>query len=152
MGRCRRFQFALCVLSLVPFTGFLHGCGGALPTGQLVGVWRVGFVDPSFGPATIELILMNNGTFQQQTAFQAGALVTIFGTYRVFTNESLLRLDIQRGEPSQTCGPLGCTPIIFPAGESYIFSLPNGNTLQLQLVNCNPATGAVCNFSYQRIV
>lgn len=147
---CLRILFT--ILLLVPLSGGLGGCAGAIPSGQLVGVWRASFVDPNLGPAAVELILMNDGTFVQQTAYQAGALVTIFGTYRIFTNESLLRLDIQRGEPAQSCGPLGCTPIIYPAGESYIFSLPNGTTLQLQLANCNPAAGGICTFNYQRIV
>ncbi|MBK9120227.1 MAG: hypothetical protein IPM18_11590 [Phycisphaerales bacterium] len=127
------------------------GAGGG-PTGALVGVWRAQFVDPLFGPGQVELVLMANGTFSQQTIYQAGSLVTIFGTFRVFPTEALLRLDIQRGEPAETCGPLGCTPILYPAGESYGFTLLNNGQLVLQNINCNPAAGLVCVFNFVRVV
>ena len=131
-------------------SGLSVGAGGG-PPAALLGVWRASFVDPLYGPGAVELILMNNLTFQQQTVYQAGGLVTLFGTYRVFPSEALLRLDIQRGEPAQACGPLGCTDIIYPAGESHGYTLIDANTLILQNVNCAPETGAVCEFDYIRV-
>jgi hypothetical protein len=125
---------------------------GGGPPAALIGVWRAPFTDPQFGPAQVELILQQDGSFLQQTAYQSGALVTLFGTYRVFTAETLLRLDIERGEPAQACGPLGCTDILYPAGESYAYTLVNNDALQLTLINCDPNNPAsVCTFNYARI-
>ena len=145
-------RMILPLVGIPVLTSLVAGCGGGGPPAALPGVWRATFTDPFFGPAAVELILMGNGRFQQQTSYQAGALVTIFGTFRVFPNESLLRLDIERGEPSQTCGPLGCTDIIYPAGESHGYTLVNNNTLILQNVNCVPGAGLVCIFNYVRVV
>ncbi len=75
------------------FMVFCSGCGGGGPPAALVGVWRSAFVDPTFGPGVVELVLMSNGQFQQQTQYQAGALVTIFGTFRVFPGEALRKGD-----------------------------------------------------------
>lgn len=133
-----------------PLTGTEVGAGGGAPQ-LLTGVWRADFIDPTFGPGTVELILMANGQFQQQTAYAAGSLVTLFGSYRVFTNEALLRLDIARGEPAQACGPLGCTNIIYPAGESYGYTLTGPGALTLQNLNCVPGTSGVCVFNYARV-
>lgn len=149
----RRLKSAVFATSFSMIAAGFGGCGvaagGGLP-GSLIGVWRAIFLDPTFGPGQIELILMNNGQFQQQTIYQAGAIVTIFGTFRVFPDQPLLRLDIQRGEPSQTCGPLGCTQIIYPAGESYGYTLNADGTLTLQNINCVPGAGGVCVFNYTR--
>lgn len=139
---------ALSIPGGCPAAGVQGGLGG-LPQ-ALVGVWRSQFNDPIWGPGTVELILMSNGGFQQQTAYAAGSLVTIFGTFRVFPDQSLLRLDIQRGEPRQTCGPLGCTDIIYPAGESHTYSIADVNTLVLTNINCIEGTGQVCTFVYGR--
>jgi hypothetical protein len=154
--RCHRAALAglLCAGALALQLG---GCpaagpddaGGGAP-GALTGVWRSGFSDPFFGGASIELILQNNGSFQQQTLYAAGSLVTIFGTFRVFPDQALLRLDIERGEPTQSCGPLGCTPILYPAGESYGYSLNSDGTLTLLNLNCAPGQGGACALVYGR--
>ncbi|MGE0481240.1 MAG: hypothetical protein AB7Q17_12280 [Phycisphaerae bacterium] len=125
--------------------------GGGNPA-ALVGVWRTSFVDPLFGPASVELILQSDGSFQQQTFYTAGSLITIFGTFRVFSSEALLRLDILHGEPSESCGPLGCTPILYPAGESHGFTLNGDGTLTLQNLNCAPGEGGACVLTYGRAV
>jgi hypothetical protein len=148
--RYRLLVGGLAVLLLSSLSGGCPAPGGGGPPAALVGVWRANFVDPNFGPATVDLILMQDGSFQQQTAYQIGSLITIFGNYRVFPNETLLRLDIERGEPSETCGPLGCTDIIYPAGESYTYTVVDANNLQLTNINCDPNTGAVCTFNYSR--
>lgn len=144
-----RRRTALVVMA-VTFCG-TAGCGGGGPAGTLVGVWNAAFNDPAFGPGTVQLILRADGTFQEQYAYQAGSLITVFGTFRVFENEGLLRLDIIRGEPSQSCGPLGCTDIIYPAGESYGYTLLDANTLLLNVANCDPNV-TVCSFTHQRQV
>jgi hypothetical protein len=150
MYRVQRLFFAA---AFVILTVLFLGCGGggnrAGGGGNLVGVWRAAFADPNFGPGQVELILQSNGQFQQQTAYQAGSLVTIFGTFRTLPG-GILRLDIQRGEPTQFCGPLGCSPILYPAGETHSYSLPDNNALILQPVGCVPGT-AVCQFNYQRV-
>jgi hypothetical protein len=137
------------VLAVVALSGCGGGGGGGAQAGSLPGVWRAQFVDPNFGPAQVELILQSNGQFQQQTAYLVGSLVTIFGTFRTLPG-NILRLDIQRGEPAQTCGPLGCSPVLYPAGETHGFNLNRNNTLTLQPVGCNPGV-SVCRFDYQRI-
>lgn len=152
MSRHRTGRIFLAGAVLGGLLATMAGCGAGGPSGALVGVWRAQFVDPTFGAGTVDLILMQDGTFQQQTAYQAGSLVTIYGTYRVFEAEGLLRLDIERGEPAEACGPLGCTDIIYPAGESYGYSLVDANTLVLRNINCVEGTGAVCTFNYGRTV
>jgi len=126
----------------------LSGCGGGGPPTSLIGVWDAQFVDPFFGPGAVQLILQANGRFQQQTVYAAGSLVTIVGTFRVFPNEALLRLDIEDGFPDEFCA-LECTPILYPAGESHGYTLVDNNTLVLQPVNCVPGAG-VCVFNYTR--
>lgn len=143
-------RIRLWLLPLMSLIG-AAGCGGGGPAGALVGVWNASFNDPTFGPGTVQLVLMANGTFQEQYAYQAGSLITVFGTFRVFENEGLLRLDITRGEPSQTCGPLGCTQIIYPAGESYGYTLLDANTLLLQIANCDPNVSP-CSYMHLRQV
>ena len=77
-----------------PFMVFCGGCGGGGPPAALVGAWRSAFVDRTVGPGVVELVLTNHGQFQQQTQYKAGALVTIFGTFRVFPGEALSKGDM----------------------------------------------------------
>jgi hypothetical protein len=127
------------------------GCGTGGPPLALPGVWRGQFNDPTFGSAAVELILMTDGSFLQQTAYQGGALVTIYGTYQVMPEIGRLRLNVQRGEPAQACGPLGCTNIIYPS-ESHSYSLTSATTLTLQNVNCTPSPVTVCVINYTKVV
>ncbi|MEK6643017.1 MAG: hypothetical protein AABZ08_03850 [Planctomycetota bacterium] len=121
------------------------GLGG--PPAALLGTWRAQFVDPTFGAGQVELIIMADGTFQQQTIYAAGALVTIFGTVRVLPDQAILRLDTQGGVPQQACGPLGCTDILYP-GETHNYSLPNANNLTTHNINC---AANACTYNYVRI-
>lgn len=80
------------VLAAVMALG-LSGCGGGGGTpNAFPGVWRSQFVNSTFGPGLVELAILPNGTFTQQTAYSAGSLVTIFGTWRVVGN--VFRLDV----------------------------------------------------------
>lgn len=157
-GRHSRFGRRSGVWAFVAALPLLMGQTCGIPTGGLggppaglVGVWRTSFVDPIAGPANVELILMQTGEFLQQTSYQSGALVTIYGTYS-FPAAGVLRLKIDRGEPEQFCGPVECTKILYPNGETHNYSLVNATTLMLQLVNCDPTAGNVCTFTYTKVV
>jgi len=76
-------------------------------------------------------VLQPNGSFSHQTR-TAGALVTIWGKYRIFADQEMIRLDIESYEPKEWCGPLGCQEITMPAGETHRYSLPDQDTLILQ--------------------
>ena len=141
MNRVFLFCAALLAALLLP------GCGGGgTPGGGLTGVWRAVYNDPTFGTSNIELILQGNGNFQQQTLSGTGAVITIFGKWQTLPG-SVLRLNIERGEPTQTCGPLGCTKVLYPAGETHIYALTS-TALQTNLASCsaNPA----CQINYVR--
>ena len=136
----------LSMLALAAATLALAGCGGGGSPGGLPGVWRAVYNDPTFGTSQVELILQGNGNFQQQTLSGTGAVITIFGNWQTLPG-SVLRLNIERGEPTQTCGPLGCTKVLYPAGETHIYAV-TGATLQTTLASCsaNPA----CQINYAR--
>jgi hypothetical protein len=129
----------------------LAGCNqpnlGA-PNGQFQGVWNSTFTDPTFGQVASQLIMQANGSFQKQDhGLQTGALITTYGNFQVYADQKLLRLNIDRGEPTETCGPLGCNPIIYPKGESYTYGFTDANTLQLHFFYCQPDQ---CNYTYKR--
>ncbi|MGC4045902.1 MAG: hypothetical protein QM758_19090 [Armatimonas sp.] len=125
----------------------MSGCGGGGGTpNTFPGVWRSQFVNSTFGPGLVELAIQSNGSFSQQTTYARGSLVTIFGTWRVVGN--VFRLDVQRGEPRQFCGPLGCTDILYPS-ESHIYTFNGPNAMHLSNAACsgNPD----CEFTYGRV-
>ncbi len=125
----------------------MTGCGGGGGTpNAFPGVWRSQFVNSTFGPGLVELAILPNGTFTQQTAYSRGSLITIFGTWRVVGN--VFRLDVQRGEPRQFCGPLGCNDILYPS-ESHLFTFNGPNTLQLNNASCS--ANPDCQFTYGRV-
>jgi len=101
-----------------------------------VGGWRAETTILDY-PAVVELVVQPNGSFSQQTQ-TAGSLITIWGKYRVFADQQIIRLDIENYAPKQWCGPLGCQQITMPAGETHRYSFPDRNTLVLQ----NTAGGA----------
>ena len=134
LGRKLLVSVALAATVVVPVA--CDQSSGAT-SGRLVGVWRASFTDPLVGAAVVELNLMQDGSFLQQTSYQIGALVTIYGRWNTQVNGTQLRLNIDRGEPTQSCGPLGCTPITYPKGETHAFTF-QGNTLTLRPVACVP--------------
>lgn len=127
----------------------LAGCNQAgSPNGQFFGVWNAAYTDPNFGRVNSQLILQQNGSFQRQdVGLDTGALTTIYGNFQVFPDQKLLRLNIDRGEPTEFCGPLGCNPILYPKGESYTYGFTDPNTLQLHFLYCPPNQ---CNYTYRR--
>lgn len=94
-------------------------------------------------PAVVDLVLQPNGAFSQQTQ-AGGALITIWGRYRVFAEQGILRLDIENYEPKEWCGPLGCQPNAVPDGETHRYSFPDRDTLVLE----NAVNGA--RITYRR--
>jgi|CXWL01.1.fsa_nt_gi hypothetical protein len=120
------------------------GIGG--PPAALVGVWRAQFVDPTFGPGAIELVIKADSTFSQQTNYAAGAQVIVYGNVRVLPDQAILRLDTLGGVPTEQCSTVGCTNIIYPA-ETHNYSLPNANALTTHNINCAPDQ---CTYNYAR--
>jgi hypothetical protein len=148
-SKCRVFLiYALCLCLIGTGTTALVGCGGGggASGGELGGVWRAVYNDPTTGTAQIELILQDNGNFQQQTLAGTGALITIFGNWQILPN-NVLRLNIERGEPTQTCGPLGCTKVLYPAGETHNYA-QSGANLRTTLISC--ASNPACTINYTR--
>jgi hypothetical protein len=120
---------------------------------NLLGIWRTSYTDPQYGRVDVEMLLQNNGRFQKQTLHSGVPITTIDGTFQVFScqGKQCLRLNIEHGQPDEWCGPLGCIPILYPAGENYYYNLVNNNTLVLQF--CDGTTAANCTWrtlNYQR--
>lgn len=59
-------------------------------------------------------------------------------------------LTIYHGEPSEWCGPLGCTQIQYPAGEVYTYRFLDGDTVQLTDYYCTEGQGFPCTVTYSR--
>jgi|GEM_PF-1562437 len=93
---------------------------------DLVGVWR-GQVPAAFGLTQVELILQENGEYSSATLAQ-GVMSRHWGQWRLVSG--VLRLDIKGAEPREWCGPLGCSPIVWPEGETWPFEMPDPNTLR----------------------
>lgn len=153
----KRFFVVLIGLAiLVPNMGTGGGCGttpiGAVAAGggnpaALQGVWRAQFVDPTWGPGAIELILLNDATFSQQTNYAAGATIYVYGNWRVLPDAAVLRLDTLGGVPTEQCSTVGCTNIIYPA-ETHNYTLANNNNaLTTHNINCDPNA---CTYNYTR--
>ena len=140
----RLFSITLSVfLLLIPFKT-ADGQAGA--DRKLVGVWNCVGIGPRGGRVASQIVLQSNGSYSKQyKSLVTGYMTTTFGTYQVGPGQ--LRLNIRRGEPTQTCGPLGCNPIRYPAGESYSFAMPDANTLQLHFNLC---ASNQCNCTYKR--
>ncbi|GMU24247.1 MAG: hypothetical protein AMXMBFR13_43220 [Phycisphaerae bacterium] len=126
------------------------GPGPVVTGGGLVGVWRADYNDPFVGPATIELVLQPDGNFAKQT-ISAVSLTSISGPYFAdFPAANQLRLTVHDWFPKEFCGPLGCTVIQPVAGETYIYTLIDANTLQLRDFYCVDGQGFPCTLTYVR--
>ena len=44
--------------------------------------------------------------------------------------EQVLRLDLEGASPTEWCGPLGCTQLQWPEGETWQYDMPDRNTLR----------------------
>jgi hypothetical protein len=112
----------------------LAGASALAQGNWFAGVWRAYVANLAGTPAWVELVMMPDGSFQQQTRTQGGALITIMGGYRVFAEQGVLRLDIRNYEPKRWCGPLGCNPIYMPDGETHYYRFNGPNMLTLQIM------------------
>jgi hypothetical protein len=140
-------------LGLLLLAGTLMLCGtpstSAGNGSPLVGIWRAQFADIQGNPATVELVLQPNGRYSQQTA-TGFSLLTIVGTYQFFVDQGILRLNIQQYEPREWCGPLGCSPILLPAGETLQFEMRDRDSLLTRTTGCAPGTCA--ELFYRRVI
>jgi len=104
---------------------------------RFTGSWYGSGADASGGRVASQLVLFADGRYQKQDrALASGATSTIYGHYRVFPEQSLLRLDIERSQPAQRS-----------PGESYTFRFSGSNVMTLHLTSC-PAN--LCNWAYRR--
>lgn len=108
--------------------------------GQLSGTWRAQYHDDQFAATVkVELVLISTGTFSEQyeTIADVGgtSLQTFTGNWEVLP-DSVLRLNIEDWQPKQFCGPLGCSDILKPPGESKRFRFADANTLMISAVEC----------------
>lgn len=121
---------------------------GLAQNNPFAGVWQFSYNDPAGGPTLVEVIFMANGTYSQQ--IRSNQTMFYFpGTYRV-VQRGLLRItfDQKNMYPRQTCGPLGCSPIYYPDGETHNYSFPNANTLIMHLASCPPNQ---CSMTLRRV-
>ena len=100
---------------------------------SLVGGWVGQGADPNTGTVMrVQYSLMPNGTFQKTFAMQAGmsgGYDWIAGVW--FTDNQWLRLEVRQhySSSSGSNGPL-------PAGELWLYRMPNQNTLLLTHALC----------------
>ena len=119
------------------------GGGGGGGGGNLIGVWDARFIDPTWGGVNVQLILQQDGSYSQQTIYDAGSQVYIYGGFQALQGN--LHLQPYGGVPSDYLG----TPISYPS-ETHFFSFQDANTLVLTNTNCPPGANLVCVVVYQR--
>lgn len=140
--------FSVMLLTFLLLTPFRSADGQAGGDSKLVGVWNCVGVGPRGGRVASQIVMQSNGSYSKQDkSLVTGYMTTTFGDYQVSPGQRLLRFNIRRGEPTKACGPLGCNPIRYPAGESYTYVLADANTLQLHFNMCSPNQ---CNCTYKR--
>jgi len=113
----------------------------------LTASWRGNTASPYCdGDVPVELVVEASGKFTHKSTCN-GALSTFTGPW---TNPSgsTLRLDVSDYSPKEFCGPLGCTQIVQPTGETHAFSFPNATTLKL--VNAECPQDPPCTVQYTR--
>jgi hypothetical protein len=148
-------QSALLLILMALIAGQTGPCGvggGGGTGGNLVGTWRAAYNDPLVGPTTVDLVLQPNGQFSESYT-SASSLTYITGPY--FINfagtPGLLRLRIEQQYPTEFCGPLGCTPIIPLAGESWNYSFNGNNQVTFTNFYCTDLTVPGCTLNYARV-
>lgn len=119
-----------------------------LAAGDWIGVWTGEEIN-EFGVAAAETVLMADGSFTNLTIDPSfGSAVRLWGTWRIVAGaEPFVRFEIEGYEPTEFCGPLGCTPVRRPPGVSQQFVFLDRNTVLLWTSDCSSAS---CKVTYTR--
>lgn len=67
----------------------------------------------------LQMVLQGNGHYETASRGPGGDEFFMSGSWQVFGNPIVLRLNIEKHYPNQFCGPLGCNPIPTLAAEMY---------------------------------
>jgi len=99
----------------------MPACRSSSPTLEekpsLVGVWNF-----QANGYKSELVIQPDGRYSKHDQY-GGMMTLIRGEISVTEEPAVLRLNIRDFDPKETCGPLGCDPIVMPAAENYRFRL-----------------------------
>lgn len=128
--------------------GSLGGAPSGLDRADWVGIWR-GQEPDVVGTADVETTLQADGTFSSLARSErAGTVTRMWGNWEIRSGDpALLRFTIKGHDPTQFCGPLGCTPVLAPAGVTWAFRFIDRNTVALRGSGC-ASTG--CEVTYRR--
>lgn len=128
--------------------GSLGGVPSGLDRADWLGVWR-GQEPDVVGTADVETTLQPDGTFSSLAkSARAGTVTRMWGDWAVRSGDpALLRFTIKGHDPKQFCGPLGCTPVLAPAGVTWAFRFIDRNTVALRGSDCASAS---CEVTYRR--
>jgi hypothetical protein len=133
-----------CVLLLLGACGGGGGAGGGgtgdQGAGNLVGVWTTGVMfDPAFGGAPFQeqLILQADGSYSRQWIYAAGTVITQAGGWVLFPG-NILKLNALSAQPASAL-----------VGGTFVWSMPDANTLIVDIPSCNP-NAFVCRYIHGR--
>jgi hypothetical protein len=129
------------VLTLLGACGGGGGGGAGAPgAGNVVGVWTTGVMfDPAFGGAPFQeqLILQGDGSYSRQWIYAAGTVITQAGSWVLFPG-NILKLNALSAQPASAL-----------VGGTFFWSMPNANTLVVDIPSCDP-TFSVCRYVHAR--
>ena len=110
--------------------GQIGTVGRAVPDGAaaLAGVWRGQGHDMMGMPAALETVLQPNGEFTQSMRSASGVNLRIWGRWTA--DGGAIDFQIAGWDPTQFCGPVGCSPISLGGSERVPYRLLDANTLQ----------------------
>jgi hypothetical protein len=140
-SRARALVFLL-TLTLLGACGGGGGAGGGTADqgGSIVGVWTTGVMfDPAFGGAPFQeqLILQSDGGYQRQWIYAAGSVISQAGGWVLFPG-NILKLNALSAQPASAL-----------IGGTFLWSMPDANTLVVDIPSCNP-NFAVCRYIHSR--
>jgi hypothetical protein len=106
-------MYRMMLKAVIVFLAFWGSITPLLAQG-LTGVWLCG----SSG-YQLQMILQGNGHYETESHSPRGDSFWMSGSWQVFGNPIILRLNIEQHYPNQYCGPLGCSPTPTLAAEMY---------------------------------
>jgi hypothetical protein len=139
----KRIGFAVVVVALSLLALALVARTAQAQPYPFAGVWRA-TANLSGVQSQVEMAMFADGRFSQHTT-APGFQFWMRGRYRI-PAEAVLRLDIHDYEPKRWCGPLGCTPIRVPDGETHHFQFRSPDELILRNV-----VGDAQSITYRRV-